>query len=132
MLHEIDQMGRTVTLAAPLIPAPQQLGLSPTDLIVTITAGWALTDLTFEMHRVHEWQSMLIRTNKVWSDPYVVDSPAQRIGNLGAVSMPLGMVLAAVGWRHGSAPDPVAMVYAGSEGGARGAICLCAPTAAAR
>ena len=27
------------------------------------------------------------------------------------------LLLAAVGWQAGSAPDPIAMVYAGSEGG---------------
>ena len=95
-------------------------------------AGWAFTDLTFEMQRVYEWQSMLVRTRALWTDPYVVESPAQRLGRLGAVSMPLGMVLAAVGWQSGAAPDPIAMVYAGSDGGARGALSLCEPSAAAR
>ncbi len=89
-----------------------------------LTAGWALTDLTFEQRRVHEWQSMLIRTRKVWSDPYVVESPAQRMGNLGAAAMPLGMVLAAMGWRCRSAPAPVAVVFGGSDGGTRGAVLL--------
>jgi len=92
-----------------------------------LTAGWALTDLTFEMHRVAEWQSMIVRTRKLWAEPYVVDSPAQRIGRLGAAAIPLGMALAAVGWRHGSAPAPIAVVYAGSDGGERGAALLAAP-----
>jgi len=92
-----------------------------------ITAGWALTDLTFEQRRVHEWQSMLVRTRKVWTDPYVVESPAQRMGNLGAAAIPLGMVLAATGWQCRSAPAPVAVVFAGSEGGARGVVVLAVP-----
>ncbi|MBW2459050.1 MAG: hypothetical protein JRI68_31410 [Deltaproteobacteria bacterium] len=92
-----------------------------------LSAGWALTDLTFEQRRVHEWQSVLIRTRKVWTEPYMVESPAQRMGNLGAAAIPLGMVLAAVGWRCRSAPAPVAVVFAGSDGGARGAVLLATP-----
>jgi hypothetical protein len=41
--------------------------------------------------------------------------------------MPLGMVLCAMGWHHGSAPAPIAMVHAGSDGGERGAALLASP-----
>ncbi len=92
-----------------------------------MTAGWAITDLTFEQRRVFEWQSMLVRTRKVWSDPYVVDSPAQRIGQLGAAAVPLGMTLVAMGWQSGAGPAPIAVVYAGSEAGERGAVLLGKP-----
>jgi 3-oxoacyl-[acyl-carrier-protein] synthase-1 len=92
-----------------------------------MTAGWSITDLTFEMRKVAEWQAMVVRTRKLWSEPYVVDSPCQRIGELGAVAMPLGMVLCAMGWHHGSAPAPIAMVHAGSDGGERGAALLASP-----
>ena len=91
------------------------------------TAGWAITDLTFEHHRVHEWQAMLIRTREAWSEPYVVDSPAQRLGHTGAAAIPLGMALAAVGWHHGSAPAPRAVVHGSSDGGDRGAVLLTEP-----
>jgi 3-oxoacyl-[acyl-carrier-protein] synthase-1 len=87
-------------------------------------AGWAITDLTFELRRVYEWQAMLVRTRKVWGEPYVVDAPAQRMGQLGAAAVPFGLALAALGWHHGSAPAPVAVVLAGSEGGDRGAVLL--------
>ena len=90
-------------------------------------AGWAFTDLTFEMRKVAEWQSMCIRTRKIWTEPYVVESPAQRIGQLGAAAIPLGMALASVGWRHRCAPSPIALVYAGSDSGERGATLLAAP-----
>jgi 3-oxoacyl-[acyl-carrier-protein] synthase-1 len=93
-----------------------------------MTAGWALTDLTFEMWKVAEWQAMLIRTRNLWAEPYVVDSPSQRIGQLGAAAMPLGMAMCAIGWHHGSAPAPIAVVYAGSDGGERGAALLAMPT----
>lgn len=94
-----------------------------------LTAGWALTDLTFEQRRVFEWQAMLIRTRKLWAEPYVVDSPAQRLGYLGPAAIPLGMALASLGFRHGSAPAPIAMAHAGSEGGLRGAVLLAEPAA---
>jgi len=115
-LSAFEAKGLTRTIRQVAEPLPEGM-----------TAGWAVTDLTFEMRRVHEWQSMLTRTRKVWSEPYAVDSPAQRIGQLGAAAMPLGMTLVAQGWRCGSAPAPIAVVYGGSEGGARGAVLLAAP-----
>lgn len=89
-----------------------------------IKAGWSIVDTTFEMRRVYEWQAMLVRTRTVWGEPYVVDSPAQRIGHLGAAAMPLGMALAHEGWRRGLAPGERCVVIAGSDGGARGALVL--------
>jgi 3-oxoacyl-[acyl-carrier-protein] synthase I len=94
-----------------------------------LAAGWALTDLTFEQHRVFEWQAMLIRTRKLWAEPYVIDSPAQRIGYLGAAAIPLAMALASTAWKHGSAPAPIAMAHAGSDNGERGAVLLAQPRA---
>jgi len=118
-LSAFDAKGLTRTIRKVAEPLPEGM-----------TAGWAVTDLTFEMRRVHEWQAMLTRTREVWSDPYAVDSPAQRIGQLGAAAMPLGITLVAQGWRCRSAPAPIAVVYAGSEGGARGAVLLVAPKTA--
>lgn len=86
--------------------------------------GWSITDMTFEMWRVHEWQAMLIRTRKAWGEPYVVDSPAQRIGNLGAAVMPFAMAMVHEGKRRGVAPDERCLAIAGSETGARGAVFL--------
>ncbi|GAC1561825.1 MAG: hypothetical protein NVS3B10_19450 [Polyangiales bacterium] len=91
-----------------------------------LQCGWSITDLTFEMRRMHEWQAMLIRTRKAWREPHVVDSPAQRIGHLGAAAMPLGMALAHEGWRRGMAPDGRCVGMAGSEAGGRGAWTLAA------
>lgn len=89
-----------------------------------LRAGWALTDLAFEMRRVHEWQTMITRTHKLWGDPYHVDSPAQRLGHTGCASMPLSLVLASEGWKRGFAPSGIAMAFAGSDGGERGAILM--------
>lgn len=89
-----------------------------------LQAGWVLTDHTFETRRIYEWQTMMTRTHALWGAPYHVESPAQRIGNLGAAAMPLQMVLASEGWRRGYAPSAIAVAYAGSDGGERGAILM--------
>lgn len=91
-----------------------------------VRAGWAITDLTFEMARHMEWQAVLVRTGAVWGPPYVVESPAQRLGRLGAAALPLAIVLAAQGWRRGFAPSSIAVAFAGSDAGERGAIALMA------
>ena len=87
-------------------------------------SGWAITDHTFETRRMHEWQAMMTRTHALWGEPGVIDSPAQRIGHLGAAALPLAMALASEAWRRGYAPAPVAMALAGSDAGERGAVLL--------
>ena len=83
-----------------------------------------LTDLTGEMRRLHEWQSAFVRAQKVLGRPYMIDSPAQRIGYLGAVALPLSVVLAATAWEYGYAPSPIAIATAGNDGGERAALAL--------
>lgn len=87
-------------------------------------AGWMLTDLTFEMWRIQEWQAMITRTRDVWADPYAVENPAQRMGRLGAAALPFLTAVAAEGWRRGFAPSPIAIAFAGSDAGERGALVL--------
>jgi 3-oxoacyl-[acyl-carrier-protein] synthase-1 len=94
------------------------------DLPEADTVGWALSDHTFEMYRLYEWQAMMTRTRKRWGEPCTMDSPAQRMGHLGAAALPLQMVLAAEGWKRGYAPAPLAIIFAGSDAGERGAILL--------
>jgi 3-oxoacyl-[acyl-carrier-protein] synthase I len=88
------------------------------------TAGWMLNDLTSEMRRLYEWQSVFIRTQNILGNPYYIDSPAQRIGYLGAAAMPLFVAMAATAWRHGYAPSPLALATAGNDGGDRVALVL--------
>ena len=89
-----------------------------------LTAGWALTDLSFELRRISEWQAMVVRTHKIWGEPHLLDNPAQRLGYLGAAALPLHLALAQTAWRHGYAPSPIAVAYAGSDAGDRGVIVL--------
>lgn len=88
------------------------------------TAGWMLTDLTGEMRRLYEWQSVFTRAHKVLGRPYIIESPAQRIGYLGAAAMPLFVAIAATAWEHGYAPAPIALAIAGTDGGDRAALVL--------
>lgn len=92
-----------------------------------LRAGWLLTDLTFETHRLFEHQSMVVRTQPLWTEPQQWDPPALRMGALGAAAMPLHVVLAAEGWRRGWAPHSVAFSCAGSDGGERAALLLSKP-----
>jgi 3-oxoacyl-[acyl-carrier-protein] synthase-1 len=87
-------------------------------------AGWILTDLTGEMRRLQEWQTVFVRTQDVLARPYFIDSPAQRIGYLGAAAMPLFVAMAATAWEHGYAPSPLALCSAGNDGGDRVALVL--------
>ena len=89
-----------------------------------LTAGWMLSDMSFEMRRLYEWQAINIRTKKLWGPPYWFDVPAQRMGYLGAAAIPMHLALASIAWRHGYAPSPIAMSMTGSDAGERAAILL--------
>ena len=92
-----------------------------------LRAGWVLTDLTFEVFRHFELQAASVRTQRWFCEPQQVDSPAQRLGHLGAAAMPPHLVLAAEGFRRGYAPHPFAVSIAGSDTGERGAVLISAP-----
>ncbi len=92
-----------------------------------LRAGWLLTDLTFERHRLFEHQSMIVRTQALWWEPQQWDPPALRMGALGAAAMPLHVNLAVEAWRRGWAPHPVAISCAGSDGGERAAMLISKP-----
>lgn len=88
------------------------------------TAGWMLTDMTGEMRRLREWEAAFVRAQDVLGSPYFIDSPAQRVGYLGAAALPLFVAMAATAWEHGYAPSSVAIAAAGSDGGERAAVAL--------
>lgn len=107
-----------VALTAALRAAGEEL--SETEL----NAGWGICDHTFEVKRILEWEAAVTRTHGLWGEPHRLDMPAQRIGNLGAAALPFAMVLASEGWRRGYAPSGVALAFAGSDLGERGALLL--------
>lgn len=89
-----------------------------------LRVGWSLADHAFERARIAGWQTMVTRTHALWGEPHVVEAPAQRLGHLGAAAMPLQIALAVEAWRRGYAPAPLAMAFAGSDAGERGALLL--------
>jgi 3-oxoacyl-[acyl-carrier-protein] synthase-1 len=109
-----EAAGMTVSVrkaAAPLLEAELQV-------------GWMLSDITFEMRRLYEWQTLIVRTHKLWCAPQLLDCPAQRMGHLGAAAIPLHIAMAAQAWHHGYAPHALAMSMTGSDPGERAAILM--------
>ena len=92
-----------------------------------LRAGWVLSDVGFEVWRMREYQSLIVRAANVLGPPYRIDLPAQRIGELGGAAGPLLLVLAAEGFRAGYAAAPIALCLLGSDSGERGAIVVAAP-----
>lgn len=90
-------------------------------------AGWVLTDLTFETFRHFELQAAMTRSARHFCDPQQVESPAQRMGHLGAAAAPLHLVLAAEAHSRGFAPHRHAVSIAGSDTGERAVVLLGAP-----
>lgn len=92
-----------------------------------LAAGWVMTDLSFESYRLYEFQAATTRLSKALVEPYLVDSPAQRIGALGAAAAPLHLTLAAEAYRRAFAPHAHGISITGSEGGDRSVILFGAP-----
>jgi 3-oxoacyl-[acyl-carrier-protein] synthase-1 len=86
--------------------------------------GWWMNDLNTEMYRQYEFQAVLARTQPLWCEPAVLDAPAQRLGELGAASLPMHVALGVEAWRRGYAHFPWLVSTTGSEGGNRTAVAL--------
>jgi len=85
-------------------------------------AGWQFNDLACEGYRLSEWISVMTRTQAVWEEPQVSEAPAQRLGNLGAATVPVQLALATEAWRRGYAPHARVLCFAGSDDGFRVAL----------
>jgi len=84
-----------------------------------LRVGWQLNDLGFESFRTSEWMSVMTRTQAIWQEPQVSDSPCQRLGHLGAATLPVQLALAVEAWRRGYAPHRRLLCLAGSDDGFR-------------
>lgn len=116
-----DEDARAIDAVA-LTAALRAAAADLTDL--GLRAGWGICDHTFETDRVLEWGTAVTRTHTLWAPPHRLDAPAQRLGHLGAAAIPLAIVIAAEAWRRGYAPSGVALAFAGSDTGERGAVLL--------
>ena len=89
-----------------------------------IRIGWAVTDTGFEHARIRELYAALTRTHKRFGPPLVIDSPAQRLGHLGAAAMGLELGFMSLALQRGFAPCPFGLALAASDGGERGAMLI--------
>lgn len=87
-----------------------------------LRAGWQFNDLGCEGYRLSEWISVMTRTQAIWEEPQLSEAPAQRLGNLGAATVPVQLALATEAWRRGYAPHQRVLCFAGSDDGFRVAL----------
>jgi 3-oxoacyl-[acyl-carrier-protein] synthase-1 len=81
-------------------------------------------DINGERYRSQEWGLAILRTAQLFKDATTYEAPASSWGDMGAASGPLFAILAVQGWARGYAPGRHAMLFAGSDGGTRGAVLL--------
>jgi 3-oxoacyl-[acyl-carrier-protein] synthase I len=84
-----------------------------------LAAGWLLTDMTPEMHRIREWQTVWTRAQKYLCEPQWIDMHANRLGRMGAAALPLHVAIMSTEWRHGFGPHGMALSLVGSDSGER-------------
>jgi 3-oxoacyl-[acyl-carrier-protein] synthase-1 len=89
-----------------------------------LRAGWMISDVTHETWRLLEYQSVSVRAKDVFGEPCIIDTPAHRLGSLGAAAVPFFVLHAAEAWRAGFAPHPLALAFAGSDTGERTAVLM--------
>lgn len=87
------------------------------------TNNW-LFDLSHESYGTQALQNTIARFGDVLGAQSDLQLPLKELGDVGAAAMPLLVVLAAEAWRLGFAADTTAVVSAGSDDGARGALLL--------
>jgi 3-oxoacyl-[acyl-carrier-protein] synthase-1 len=89
---------------------------------------WMLCNLNGESYRAHEWGLVRTRLAQALPPPRRLLHPADRLGDAGAALAGILVACAAQSFARGYAPAPSALVWAGSDDGARGALVLRAPS----
>jgi 3-oxoacyl-[acyl-carrier-protein] synthase I len=99
-----------------------------TKLVASLADGcdWVLSDVNGEAHRVREWG--MVETRTLRGRSVVTMRPVDELGDVGAASGPLFVVLAATMLSLGCAPGRSALVALHSDGPARGVIRVEAPS----
>lgn len=85
-------------------------------------ADWVLSDCNGERHRVNEWSMVATRSRDILPEGAQHDRFAEEIGDLGAASGAVLLVIASVFWRAGCAPSDTALVALHSDGPERAVI----------
>lgn len=86
--------------------------------------GWVYSDVNFERYRSSEYQAVLARCQDLLTLPQAHEFPGQRLGFLGAATVPLHVALATAAWTHGYAPAPFCVSLSGHDDGTRCAVVL--------
>jgi 3-oxoacyl-[acyl-carrier-protein] synthase-1 len=86
--------------------------------------GTAYCDLNGERYRNDEFVEAMMRTHAFFVDGHDYLSPADCWGDVGAASGPLFALLAIRAGERGAARHPVALLWAGADGGDRSAVAL--------
>lgn len=84
--------------------------------------GWIMSDVNGERVRIREWSMVELRAS--FDDPLVHVRLPDLLGDVGAASAPMALVLSEAWWRAGCAPANRALVLCHSDGVERGAILL--------
>lgn len=105
-----------------------------TSLLRRVAAGfdgpipWAMVDVNGERHRVKDWSFATIRNReRVVPGQTVVARPVEELGDLGAATGAVYLVLATVAFELGWAPARELLIALHSEGGERGFFSVEAP-----
>ncbi len=93
--------------------------LGPRDLVHEVYC-----DINGERYRAEEWGLAILRTGQWFRDPARYVAPAGQWGDIGAATGTALAMLAIAAWQRGYARGPLAMLFAGSEAGRRGAVVL--------
>lgn len=81
--------------------------------------GWVYSDINFERYRINEYQSILARCQDLMELPQAHEFPSQRLGFLGAATIPLHIALATTAWGYGYAPAQFCASLSGHDDGTR-------------
>jgi 3-oxoacyl-[acyl-carrier-protein] synthase-1 len=82
---------------------------------------WAVCDLNGESYRAYEWGLVLARLGEPLSKLEAVWHPADCHGDVRAAGPALHAIIACQAFRKGWAPGSRCLVFAGEDGGERGA-----------
>jgi 3-oxoacyl-[acyl-carrier-protein] synthase-1 len=83
-----------------------------------------ICDLNGERYRSEEWGFVCLELGVRFDDPAAFQSPADCWGDMGAASIPLFAMLVCQAVQRGYSTGPLVLLFAGSDGGRRGAVVL--------
>lgn len=124
-LAELEGFGVATTPARPDDDTPADGGAwteAVTRAAAAGPAGWVLFDVGYEALRLREWEAVQVRARAALAVPYRWDDLYQRLGRLGAATLPVGGALVAASAGVGHRPAERALGMYGTDAGRRAAV----------